>query len=584
MIALYAAQAMRRLLISAALLLAARQSLAADDAPASITTAYSPYELEAIHAAERALGATLDPSPEGKIVERIDTIRLDPIEPRDPAPVAIDIVHTTTKEHVILHEMLLRTGDRWRGVVVDESARNLRQLENLSLVLCVPLKGSTPDRVRLVVITKDVWSLYPDFDLAITSGGLERLELDPKETNLFGTHDTLMGRLVLQPKSLSLGVAFVSPRLDRRWLSFVADGNVILERASGAPEGSFGTVSLTRPLYSTRTEWAWTVGTTWRDEIFRRYTNAQVAIFESQIPWQYRARTIEEQASVTRSFGWSKKNDFSVGADISHELYRVPDALAYDPATLDRFVRATVPTGETRVGPFVAWRAYSTDFLRILDFETLGLQEDYRLGHDVSVRVYPVLRALGSSRDFAGAHAGASYTIALGDGLARASVDTITEAEPDRLSDALVAGDLRLVSPRTGAGRLVFAATALNRYRNYLNRTSYVGGEDRLRGYPTRYFAGKDVVATNLEFRSRPVELFACQFGAAAFYDTGQAFDGFDHLHAAHSVGFGFRAVFPQIERLVLRGDIGFPISATPLPSDVAPVSFFITFGQAFRY
>ena len=562
----------------------ATSTASADEVPTSITGDYSPYELDAVHAAELLLGAAVDPTPEGKLIERIDTVRLDPIEPRDPAPVVIDALHTTTKEDVILREVLVHAGDAWRGVLVDESARNLRRLEQLSLVLCVALRGSAPDRVRLIVITKDVWSLYPDFDFAITSGGLESLTLEPKETNLFGRRQTLVARMILQPKSLSLGGTYLEPRLQGRWLALSVDGNVILSRATGAPEGSFGKVNVERPLYSTRAAWAWSTGVSWRDEVYRRYSNAAVAAYEERIPWVFRARRIEEQAAVTRSYGWSRKHDFTVGVAASRAIFRVPDASSYDPALVDAFVRAAVPTGETRVGPFVEWRAYANDFLRVLDFETLGLQEDYRLGHELVVRVSPIAAAFGSSRNLASVRAAASYTLALGDGLARASVDTLVEAEVERVSDASIAGDLRLVSPRTGAGRLVFDVTALDRPRNYLNVRSFVGGEDRLRGYPTRYFVGQDLLAMNLEFRSRPIELFSCQFGAVAFYDVARAFDAFDHLAPGHSVGVGLRIVLPQIERLVLRGDVGFPVTAGARPLDVAPASFFFTFGQAFRY
>lgn len=66
--------------------------------PASITVSYSDYERETLHAAEAALGTSVDPFPEGKTVERIQTVRLDPIEDRDPLPTILDAIHTTTRE------------------------------------------------------------------------------------------------------------------------------------------------------------------------------------------------------------------------------------------------------------------------------------------------------------------------------------------------------------------------------------------------------------------------------------------------------------------------------------------------------
>jgi hypothetical protein len=553
----------------------------ADEAPASIAFPYSPYETAAISAAERTLGATVDPVPEGKLIERIDVVRLDPIEPRDPAPEALDLVHATTREDIVRHEVLAKVGTPYRAAIVDESARNLRQLPQLSLVVCVAFRGRAKGSVRLVVITKDVWSLYPDFDIGVTSGGLEYLLLEPKETNLAGTHQTILARTIVQPESMSLGGAFAAPRLGGRWLAFVADANVIVNRTSGALEGSFGTFSIERPLYSAQTAWAWSVASTWKDEVFRRYTNARVATFGDRLPWEYRARRIDEQASVTRSFGYAAKNDLTLGAQITQDAYRVPDP-SIDPAAAADFTRAEVPVGEARVGPFAQWRTYTTDFVRIVDLDTLALQEDYRLGHDVVARVYPIVHALGATRDLVGVRAAALYTVRLGDGLARAWIDTTTEGDTNRVTDAQVSGDVRIVSPRTGLGRVVFDVTAQNRWKNSLNRTVLLGGEERLRGFPTRYFVGKDLFAMSLELRSRPIEVASIQLGAAAFYDVAQAFDGFDHLHPGHSVGVGVRVVLPQIERAVIRADLGFPIGAGDLPG-VAPAAFFVTFGQAFK-
>ena len=69
---------------------------ASDGAPESVTTVYSPYELVAIKKAEQKWQSTVDPDPEGKIIESIDTLRLDPIEERDPAPMALNARRSTT--------------------------------------------------------------------------------------------------------------------------------------------------------------------------------------------------------------------------------------------------------------------------------------------------------------------------------------------------------------------------------------------------------------------------------------------------------------------------------------------------------
>lgn len=578
-----------------ALVFASEAYAADEDAPTSVTTVYSAYELVAITKAEQALASTVDPEPEGKIVESIDTLRLDPIEDRDPAPLALNVAHVTTKEDVVKHEVLLRVGEPYRKVLADESARNLRRFAYMTIIIAVPLRGSRSDRVRLVMITKDVWSLIADANVSVTAGGVEQVMFEVKENNALGRQFGVSARAILQPESYAVGAAMAAPRFAGRFLNFRTEANVIVNRRSGVPEGSFGDARIERPLFTTRTPWSWATGFVWRDEVFRRYTNARVASFEGtngELPFQWRSRRVEHASSITRSFGWARKNDVTLGAVLVRDVYRIPNERQFDPGVVGDFTNSVLPVGETRVHPFAQWRSYANDFLRILDFETLSLQEDYRLGYDLVLRGYPVLRAVGSTRDLVGARAAASYTVALGDGFLRGIVDTTTElqlggqtgvAEPG-IADASIMGDLRVVSPRTPFGRLVYDVNVLNRWRNFLNRISPIGGEDRLRGWPTRYFVGRNTFAMNVEWRTRPIDIFSIMVGAALFYDVGKAFDGpFDRISPAHSVGGGLRFVLPQVDRAVLRADLGFPVAMGDLPADVAPVSFFVSFGQAFR-
>lgn len=521
----------------------------ADAAPVTVKGGESSYERDTLTAAAREVGGAFDPAPAGKIIESIEVVTLDPIEPRDPAPMAVNAVHVTSRRRVILREVLVRVGDRYEQALVDETARNLRRLPQLSVVLCAPLRGSAADRVRLLVVTKDVWSLFIDFDFSFSSGGLEKLVLKPREANVGGLHTTAFGRFQLEPASYSLGGGYVVPRVEGRRLALALDGNVIVNRDTQRPEGAYGTVSATRPLFSTQTAWAWLMGTTFRDEVFRRYVNAQVAAIDGA-PWQYRARSFSQQAALTRSFGWRSKDDVTVGFEVTHRSYASPE----------QAVLAVMPTGERRVGPYFEWYAHSADFLRTLDVETLGLQEDVKLGHEARVRVYPVAAALGSTRTFVGARAAVQYTLPFGDGFVRGGLSSVTEAERTRLSDASLEAFLRVVTPRLGVGRLVFDGRLLDRYRNHLGTLSFVGGEGRLRGYPTRAFAGRDVLALNAELRSRSFDVGSVQLGVGLFYDVADAFDGWSRLQLHHAVGAGVRVVLPQIDRSVVRVDVGVPL------------------------
>jgi outer membrane protein assembly factor BamA len=560
-------------------------------APASRTGAYSRYENESIELATARLNARVDPDPEGKIIERIVILPLEVIEPRDPAPQLLNALHATTRPHVLEHEVLSGVGEPYSKAIVDETARNLRQRSQLSLVLCVALAGSDPGKVQLLVLTKDVWSLRLNWDAAYSSGGLERLSLVPTESNLLGTHQSVSLLFTLLPAAYSVGLGYGIPRINGSWWSASAQAGLIFRRSDGATEGSFGGAAIARPLFSTRTEWAFQAGAAFRDEIVRRYVGTRVGTFDAQatpgvndaIPYQYRSNQVSGSTSVTRSYGWARKNDVTLGLEMSRRRYSTGPLTTYDPAAVAEFVSTRVPTSDNRTDPYVQWRTYSNDYLRVIDLETLALQEDFRLGHDVYVKLYPSLAGAGSSRTVLGVYAGAQYTVALGDGLARLVLESTTEREPDRLADASLEAAFRVVTPRLGFGRFLLDATMIDRYRNYLNRTTFLGGDGRLRGYPSNYLTGKDALASNLEFRTTPVEIFSCQLGGAVFYDTGDAFDSFAALRLKQSAGVGFRMLFPQLDRIVFRGDLGFPLARGGLPPGVSPLAFFVAFEQAFR-
>jgi hypothetical protein len=596
--------------------------------PISQTTEYSPYEKEAIEQALTSLGREVDPNPEGKKIGQVHFVRLEILEPRDPGPELLrstplvsplgryvtkrmlNSLHSLSKEWIIARELLLRSGDPYVQVVIDETARNMRNRMPLqiSLVVILPLKSEEPGKVDLLVITKDIWSLRLSFDLAYTPGGLERLLIVPQETNVLGLHHTAQTSFDLQPETYTLGLGYKIPRFGYSWIGAGASTSITINRRESTPEGSSVGISVGQGLYSTRTEWSWDLDVGYSVGIARRYSNAQVFLFDSRrteererIPFQYKSRSFGASAGVTRSFGWAIKNNFSLGFNVStrsYDLFR-EHLEGVDPIAVADFTSRVLPTSESRVYPSISWNTFTTNFLRTLDINTIALQEDYRLGHSVGVTIYPVPKALGSSRDLVGVSARAGYTVALGDGLAGASVSTFAEEQegfpvpwlcPERASctDAAIGASFGAVTPRIfGAGRIVMNTSFNNRYKNYLNARTFIGGEDRLRGYPTGFFFGKDTVFFNIEYRSRSIEILKARIGGVLFFDSADAARSFDMLRAKQSVGFGIRTLLPQINRLVLRLDFAFPLKRGPFPETgspalVDPFGFFFAFDQAF--
>src|SRR5690606_18491160 len=103
---------------------------------------------------------------EGKEIGRVELVRLEVLEARDPGPELLRPVpllsplgryvtkpmlnklHALSREYIILRELLLREGERYVQVLMDETARNMRARMPLqvSLVVIVPVKSESPDK------------------------------------------------------------------------------------------------------------------------------------------------------------------------------------------------------------------------------------------------------------------------------------------------------------------------------------------------------------------------------------------------------------------------------------------------------
>jgi hypothetical protein len=564
------------------------------DAPPAAERAnvYSPYEQETIDLVLASLHAARDPEPEGKIIERTDEVPIDVFEPRDliPAVTLLNVFHVTTRRSVIRREMLIHEGERYVQTLVDETVRNLRALPQLSLVIVVATKGTSPDRVGVVIITKDVWSLRAGWDVVGTPGGIEEFDFQPTETNLFGTHQSVRGLFIYQPLSYTFGVGYTIPRLDTSRIAVLADAGVYVNHATGAVEGSYGSLIAGQPLYSGLVPWSWDAGVAWNDQFWRSYSNAQLDQYSDattglSVPFEYRLHSYSAVYEVTRSFGWDTKHDVTLAAAVNLNAYRVP-ASGLNPTAVADFTRAWVPRSDTSVGPFLRYHTYAKRYVRFVDFDTLALQEDYRLGHEITLSVSPSFRALGGSRNVVFLNGAAQYTVALRDGFARASLSSNNGVQATTIADASLVPWVHLATPTiAGLGRIVVDAGAIYRWRNYLNQIEIVGGDDRLRGFPTNFFKGQNEVAYSVELRTRPVEIFSCQLAGVAFYDSADAFTGPDQFEVYQSAGVGFRGLIPWLDRVVFRGDIGFPLKRAidPLTGAlIPPYGFIFTFGQAF--
>ena len=432
----------------------------ADGSPLPSRAHLSGYEQTSLDRALARVKGTIDPSPEGKIVESIEIVPFEVFEKRDFIPEIflgfVNWFHVTSKPYVIEREVLQKQGQRYDQALVDETERNLRNTRQVSLVLTSPLVGSAPDRVKLLVITKDIWSLRFNQDFRATGSGLEYYLAEPSEENFLGTHQSLSGRFELRLDTLSFGGRYIVPRLAGSWITADVAAGVIVNRKTGTAEGSYGSFNYGQPLYSTKAIWAWDSGIAWRHETVRRFIGSKPRTFDSKttadddkIPYTYGSDTLGGHYAVTRSFGTTIKNDVTVGVFASRGLYRTGDLSGFAPSATADFLAHAIPVSDTQIGPYLQVRSHVNRYITVLDFNTLGLQENFIAGHDAYLKLTPITTALGSSRSFLGVYAAASYSVPLGDGLAKGYVELTNEFTATGVPDGSIDAGVRLTTPRT---------------------------------------------------------------------------------------------------------------------------------------
>lgn len=554
----------------------------------SALPARSVLEDSLVQEALAEVGWEEDLEPWGKRIEAIEVYVFEVFDHRDPVPDFVNVFHARTRHWVVKQEVLSRVGDEYDLEQVLETERNLRGLRQLSLANVVAAKGSSPGTIRLLVVVKDVWSLRLNSDWAYGSSGLDLLLLNPTEENLGGIRASLGALFMLQRHRYVVGGSFSYPRLLGLPYEVSVSAGTIQNRFEADAEGSYGSFTFSRPLYSRRSKWGYGASAEFLLETTRKYRDGfvdQVAVRRGDgtteiVPWIYETEALEASYWGVRSYGFFHKVNLWFGVDVARRRYHVRYDEQISAEAREIFEARALPVSDQQISPFLTLALGKTKYHRVQDVETLGILEDFRLGYGVSTTVFVAAEAVGSSRDLIGSSVSLGYTIPLGDGLARVGAQNRVVVANEHRHEGLVTAGARLVTPKFVVGRLHLDGNVAHRYQDYLNVSPYrLGGDGRLRGYPAESFVGKNAVAFNAEVRTVGVDILSAQVGLAAFYDLGAAMDVFEDAEFYQGTGAGVRILFPQAERTVLRFDWGLPVSGD---REVLPGAFFFTFGQAF--
>ena len=469
-----------------------------------------------------------------------------------------------------------RPGQRWDQALVDETARNLRGLPQLSLVLCVPLRGSAPGQRAPARHHQGRVEPPPQLQLHLR----ERAPPVPpapaergEPARLAPAGATATSSSIRRP---SRSAAATSCRASTAAASALSvSASAIVNRATGQRRGLVRLVQLrAAALLDARRSGRGAASLGWDYEIMRRFVGGQFTDFDpttGQCASRRRAaprRTTRRAAGTARRAQRLATPSRARGARCTSTTSRSACRREPPPSTSPRPLRllalreqrglrsrAHAGSATRRSGLTSSTTTTRARFVDVLDFETLGLTENFRRGHELLLHVAPIITALNSTRNFVDVLAAARLHGPLGDGLVRGIVQSNTEIGTESAPPADAGPHpRRRPSRRACASRRrasASAASSSTRTCSTATRTtstpkSSLGGDSRLRGYPSGAFIGNDFFAANLEYRSAPRGALGGPHRRARPSSTrGDAFNDFTQISSSTSVGVGARVRVP---------------------------------------
>jgi hypothetical protein len=193
---------------------------------------------------------------------------------------------------------------------------------------------------------------------------------------------------------------------------------------------------------------------------------------------------------------------------------------------------------------------------------TFGLSENIRVGPSAKVGFELPLRAFGSSSDSFVPSGEFRYVCAGSNAMGEGAVKPSARLENGKVVDQFISGELRGATPHLLLGRLVLRGYWEVRRNDTGNVLVTLGGDNGLRGYPSRYIQKRsgNLMRGNLEYRTLPLQWQSVHAGAVLFYDIGSVYRRVKNLNLRSSIGAGLRLLFPQLNYYAFRFDFGIPL------------------------
>lgn len=463
-------------------------------------------------------------------------------------------LHTTSKDSIILAQLLFKSGEKFSRAILSEAERNLRSLGFLYDARIVPVAYHN-GQVDIAVITRDLWTLSISLDYS-REGGENKTQVGIKESNLFGYGNELQfdrGRSIDREKDQFL---FKDDNI------YGSRNNILVEYSDNS-DGDERRLNFERPFYSLNSDRRYGFQLHSLTEIEKRFTGGDE--FDSF------AHTHSESTIFA---------GISAGL-IDHSVTRWNVGFTYlvDQYGLNRQITSKFPPPEngTLSYPWVSVEIIQDKFVIARRLYRSGGVEDVNIGSTTVAKVGFLNSEIGSDSN------GYLYDITFNSGVKIANKDYFFfkflgggRVEDNISRNIIISANFDYFKffsrERTYALKL-----RIQRANLFINQDLFtLGGDSGLRGYPIRYQAGNKQVLLSLESHYYlDYHLFQIfRVGGVIFFDIGRAWDAdvAENIESSTlaDVGFGLRLSSTRTNKdNVLHIDAAYPLVGETSVKDI---------------
>lgn len=558
-------------------------------AHATLYSEMSDLERKTVDEGLELYGLVPDEHPEGKIIGHIYIYTKSPFAAEAGILAFLDRLHVNTRESVIRRDLFIKEGVVYDPSLIQDSELVLRRLILVrSMAVIVPVKGDNPTEIGLLVATRDLLSLRPNFDFAINGPVLTNLMVSVGEHNLLGYNKSIAASYELKQAMHIISARYFDPRLFGSRLELTMRPSLVFARDTFHLDGFMGEFRLEKPLISLSEKWGYGMDASLGARPVIDFNGSRVRTYkiasspELDIERRYRWRYAEGKIGVRRSFGTIYKKEIFASYNINLKRPSIPEDLFLPESAKADFIKNVLPRNELESFITLGVAYFENRFLTLYDYNNFKLQELKPLGPNIKLsNDFAARPVLFSDHNFLRPQIALSYT----QGINSDSFVILSTSASNRFdgswSDNTIKFGLTAVSPKFfKLARVVCDGRLSLALNNRDNQKFALGADTAIRGVESRFYSGSKAFRGNVELRSAPMDIWIFFAGLVFFYDVGAAFEKWHQAQATHTLGLGLRVLAPQVSSELFRIDFGFPIYGVGTAHNTVVPS--LGLGQAF--